>query len=73
MAKNITRLKVDNETIRMELIEVATRIDMRNPGTKSAAGLLPMGNEGEYRRVNEALQEGSLFEEMERSFFSTSS
>ncbi len=69
MAKDITRLKVDNETIRMELVELASRIDMRNPGTKSAAGVLPIGNEGEYRRVNEALQEGGLFEEMVRSIF----
>ncbi len=69
MAKDITRIKADNETIRMELMELASRIDARNPGTKSAAGLLPIGTEYEYQTVNEALQEKGLFEEMASSFF----
>ncbi len=69
MARDITRLKADNETIRMDFMELASRIDARNPGTKSAAGLLPIGNEGEYRMVNEALQDGGLFEDMVRSIF----
>ncbi len=34
------------------------------PATKSAAGLLPIGNEEDYQRVSEALQEGCLFEEI---------
>ncbi len=68
-ARDITRLKADNETIRIELMELASRIDVRKPGITSAAGLLPVGDEGEYRRLNEALQEGGLFEEMVRSIF----
>ncbi len=69
MAKDITRLKADNETIRLELMELASRVDARSPGTKSAAGLLPIGYEDEYQRVNEALQERGLFEEMVSSIF----
>ncbi len=37
---------------------------MRNLATKSTAGLLPIGNEEDYQRTNEALQEGRLFDEM---------
>ncbi len=64
MSKDIKKLKADNRTLRLELPELASRVDSRNPATKSAVGLLPIDNEEDYQRVNEALQEEGLFEEM---------
>ncbi len=64
MSRDIKKLKADNQTLRLELLELASRVDARNPATKSAVDLLPIGNEEDYQRVNEALQEEGLFEEM---------
>ncbi len=60
-------MKADYQTLLLELLELASRVDAWNPATKSAAGLLAIGNEEVYQRVNEAFQEGRLFEEMASS------
>ncbi len=57
MSKDINQLKTDNQTLRLDLRELASRVDARNPATKYSAGLLSIGNEDDYQRVNEALQE----------------
>ncbi len=64
MSKDIKKLKADNQTLRLELLKLVPRTDAWNPATKTAVGLLPIGNEEDYQRVNETLQEEGLFEEM---------
>ncbi len=64
MSKDINKLKADNQTLRLELLKLVPRTDAWNPATKTAVGLLPIDSEEDYQRVNEALQEEGLFEEM---------
>ncbi len=54
MSKDNNNLKADNQAFLLELLELTSRVDAWNPATKSTAGLLAIGNEENYQRVNEA-------------------